>query len=125
MWKSADFGVFSSYRARMTDPMLQFVDRQQSYPAKRGAEARAHDFREIADRYARGDAAEQSARCSQCGVPYCSVHCPLHNHIPDWLRLTAEGRLREAYEMSQHDQRPCRRFVGASAARTGCARAIA
>jgi glutamate synthase (NADPH/NADH) small chain len=33
-------------------------------------------------------------------VPYCSTHCPLHNHIPDWLRLTAEGRLREAYELS-------------------------
>src|SRR3546814_1443818 len=46
------------------------------------------------------DADEQAARCSQCGVPYCSVHCPLHNHIPDWLRLTAEGRLREAYELS-------------------------
>ena len=45
-------------------------------------------------------AEDQSARCSQCGVPYCSVHCPLHNHIPDWLRLTAEGRLREAYELS-------------------------
>ncbi len=46
------------------------------------------------------DAEVQSGRCSQCGVPYCSVHCPLHNHIPDWLRLTAEGRLREAYELS-------------------------
>ena len=80
--------------------MLEFVDRQQAYPAKRGADARAEDFREIADRYAAPTAEEQSARCSQCGVPYCSVHCPLHNHIPDWLRLTAEGRLREAYELS-------------------------
>nr|WP_187335486.1 NAD(P)-dependent oxidoreductase [Novosphingopyxis iocasae] len=84
----------------MSDRMLQFVDRQQSYPDKRPADARAQDFREIADRYAREAAEDQSARCSQCGVPYCSVHCPLHNHIPDWLRLTAEGRLREAYEMS-------------------------
>ena len=46
-------------------------------------------------------AAVQSARCSQCGVPFCQVHCPLHNNIPDWLRLTAEGRLQEAYELSQ------------------------
>jgi glutamate synthase (NADPH/NADH) small chain len=61
---------------------------------------RARDFREIAERYAAPDADAQAARCSQCGVPYCSVHCPLHNHIPDWLRLTAEGRLREAYELS-------------------------
>ncbi len=82
------------------NPMLKFVDHAQAYPAKRTASVRAEDFREIADRYAVQNAEDQSARCSQCGVPYCSVHCPLHNHIPDWLRLTAEGRLREAYELS-------------------------
>lgn len=80
--------------------MLKFVDRAQSYPAKRAAGDRAEDFREIAERYAPPAAEDQAGRCSQCGVPYCSVHCPLHNHIPDWLRLTAEGRLREAYELS-------------------------
>ncbi|MFK3890974.1 NAD(P)-dependent oxidoreductase [Sphingomonas sp. NPDC079357] len=80
--------------------MLKFVERPQSYPAKRAADARAEDFREIAERYAPPAAEDQAGRCSQCGVPYCSVHCPLHNHIPDWLRLTAEGRLREAYELS-------------------------
>ena len=82
------------------DSMLKFVGREQSYPAKRTADERADDFREIAQRYAVEPAEEQAGRCSQCGVPYCSVHCPLHNHIPDWLRLTAEGRLREAYELS-------------------------
>jgi glutamate synthase (NADPH/NADH) small chain len=80
--------------------LLKFVDRDQAYPAKRDPELRAEDFQEIADRYAVPDAEQQAGRCSQCGVPYCSVHCPLHNHIPDWLRLTAEGRLREAYELS-------------------------
>ncbi|MEO1045939.1 MAG: NAD(P)-dependent oxidoreductase [Pseudomonadota bacterium] len=84
----------------MLRPMLRFVDTEQAYPEKRDAKLRTEDFREIADRYAEDAAKEQSARCSQCGVPYCSVHCPLHNHIPDWLRLTAEGRLREAYELS-------------------------
>lgn len=82
------------------DTMLRFVATPQSYPDKRAAELRAEDFREIADRYAVPSAEEQAGRCSQCGVPYCTVHCPLHNHIPDWLRLTAEGRLREAYELS-------------------------
>ena len=43
--------------------------------------------------YARDKAAEQAARCSQCGVPYCQTHCPLHNNIPDWLRLTAAGQV--------------------------------
>jgi glutamate synthase (NADPH) small chain len=82
------------------DSMLKFVGREQVYPAKRAASDRADDFREIAERYAPPAAEDQAGRCSQCGVPYCSVHCPLHNHIPDWLRLTAEGRLREAYELS-------------------------
>ncbi|MDQ0838667.1 NAD(P)-dependent oxidoreductase [Sphingomonas faeni] len=82
------------------DSMLKFVGREQSYPDKRTADERADDFCEIAQRYAVEPAEEQAGRCSQCGVPYCAVHCPLHNHIPDWLRLTAEGRLREAYELS-------------------------
>ncbi len=82
------------------DSMLKFVGREQSYPVKRTAVERADDFKEIAQRYAVEPAEDQAGRCSQCGVPYCSVHCPLHNHIPDWLRLTAEGRLREAYELS-------------------------
>jgi len=46
-------------------------------------------------------ASQQSSRCSQCGVPFCQVHCPLSNNIPDWLKLTAEGRLEDAYELSQ------------------------
>ncbi len=76
--------------------MLNFVDRPQSYPAKRASGDRADDFREIAERYAPPAAEDQAGRCSQFCVPYCSVHCPLHNHIPDLLRLTAEWRLREA-----------------------------
>ncbi|MHA6721882.1 NAD(P)-dependent oxidoreductase [Sphingomonas sp. RS2018] len=82
------------------EKVLRFVDRDQAYPARRSAAERADDFREIAEKYAVVAAEDQAGRCSQCGVPYCSVHCPLHNHIPDWLRLTAEGRLREAYELS-------------------------
>jgi len=80
--------------------MLSFPDVGQDYPEKRSPEQRAEDFSEISRAYAVAKAEEQSSRCSQCGVPYCSTHCPLHNHIPDWLRLTAEGRLREAYELS-------------------------
>ena len=82
------------------NPMLKFVTRTQSYPDKRSVGERGKDFGEIARSFTVQSAEDQSARCSQCGVPYCSVHCPLHNHIPDWLRLTAEGRLREAYELS-------------------------
>ena len=80
--------------------MLSFPSVGQDYPEKRTAAERAADFDEISRAYQVAKAEEQSSRCSQCGVPYCSTHCPLHNHIPDWLRLTAEGRLREAYELS-------------------------
>jgi len=82
-------------------PMLKFVTLGKEMPEKRPADARRQDFGEIYGEYAREKAAEQAGRCSQCGVPYCQTHCPLHNNIPDWLRLTAEGRLREAYELSQ------------------------
>ena len=81
--------------------MLRFVTVGRDMPEKRGAGERRADFREIYAEYAEEKAAEQAARCSQCGVPYCQSHCPLHNNIPDWLKLTAEGRLKEAYEVSQ------------------------
>lgn len=82
-------------------PMLKFVNVARDMPQKREADARREDFNEIYAEYADAKAKEQSSRCSQCGVPYCQTHCPLHNNIPDWLRLTAEGRLQEAYEVSQ------------------------
>ncbi len=82
-------------------PMLKFVTVERDMPEKRAAETRREDFKEIYAEYADAKAKEQAARCSQCGVPYCQSHCPLHNNIPDWLRLTAEGRLQEAYELSQ------------------------
>ena len=82
-------------------PMLKFVNVERDMPEKRPPDLRRTDFKEIYAEYADAKAKEQSSRCSQCGVPYCQSHCPLHNNIPDWLRLTAEGRLQEAYEVSQ------------------------
>ncbi|PYF11826.1 NAD(P)H-dependent glutamate synthase small subunit/glutamate synthase small subunit-like protein [Rhodobacter viridis] len=81
--------------------MLKFVTTAKETPEKRDATARTHDFDEIYAEFADAKAAEQASRCSQCGVPYCHSHCPLNNNIPDWLRLTAEGRLEEAYQVSQ------------------------
>ncbi|PJE31216.1 Glutamate synthase [NADPH] small chain [Pseudooceanicola marinus] len=82
-------------------PMLKFVSVERETPEKRDADVRAHDFDEIYAEYAQAKAEEQASRCSQCGVPYCQSHCPLHNNIPDWLNLTATGRLEEAYAISQ------------------------
>jgi glutamate synthase (NADPH/NADH) small chain len=80
--------------------MLSFPHVVQGYPDKRVPKVRVRDFDEIYQSYAANKAAEQASRCSQCGVPFCQVHCPLHNNIPDWLKLTAEGRLEEAYALS-------------------------
>jgi glutamate synthase (NADPH/NADH) small chain len=82
------------------ETLLRFTTVEQAYPEKRAAATRARDFLEIARPYAGAKAAEQASRCSQCGVPFCQVHCPLGNNIPDWLKLTAEGRIRDAYELS-------------------------
>ena len=83
------------------EKMLKFVDISQQSPNKRSTNKRKGDFQEIYDEFINEKAKEQSSRCSQCGVPFCQVHCPLHNNIPDWLKLTAEGRLKEAYDLAQ------------------------
>ncbi len=85
----------------MKNKMLQFVDLEQETPEKRSTLKRKGDFKEIYNEFIKDKAKEQSSRCSQCGVPFCQIHCPLSNNIPDWLKLTAEGRLKEAYEISQ------------------------
>jgi len=85
----------------MPDKMLKFINIDQQNPPKREVLTRKDDFNEIYSEYIHEKAAEQSSRCSQCGVPFCQIHCPLSNNIPDWLKLTAEGRLQEAYELAQ------------------------
>ncbi len=85
----------------MGKKMLKFVNLEKESPPKRETVKRSQDFNEIYNDFISGKAKEQSSRCSQCGIPFCQIHCPLGNNIPDWLKLTAEGRLQEAYEVSQ------------------------
>ena len=85
----------------MIEKMLKFVDINQENPSKRDKIERKSDFYEIYSEFINEKARQQSSRCSQCGVPFCQVHCPLSNNIPDWLKLTAEGRLEDAYQLSQ------------------------
>ena len=80
--------------------MLQFVRLGQQPPPKRPVSARREDFAEIYKDFDPAEAGSQASRCSQCGIPFCQVHCPLNNNIPDWLKLTAENRLQEAYELA-------------------------
>jgi glutamate synthase (NADPH/NADH) small chain len=84
----------------MTEKMLKFVNVKQQTPIKREVDNRLDDFKEIYDEFIYDKAKLQSSRCSQCGIPFCQIHCPLHNNIPDWLKLTAEGRIKEASELA-------------------------
>ena len=84
----------------MTEKMLKFVKVDKNNPTKRDVLSRKQDFKEVYKEFINDKAKEQSSRCSQCGVPFCQVHCPLSNNIPDWLKLTAEGRLKEAHELA-------------------------
>lgn len=84
----------------MDEKMLKFTVRGREMPAKRESEDRTSDFAEIYETFLTQAAESQAGRCSQCGVPFCSIHCPLGNNIPDWLKLAAEERLEEAYEVS-------------------------
>ena len=85
----------------MSEKMQKFTNIGQQNPPKRQSFKRKSDFKEIYDEFVIDKVKEQASRCSQCGVPFCQIHCPLSNNIPDWLKLTAEGRIREAYELSQ------------------------
>jgi glutamate synthase (NADPH/NADH) small chain len=84
----------------VTSSLLRFTTLPQQQPDKRPADARRHDFAEISAPFQADKACDQSGRCSQCGIPFCQTGCPLQNNIPDWLMLTAEGRLEEAYAVS-------------------------
>ncbi len=84
----------------MTEKMLKFTKIGKNNPTKRDVLSRKQDFKEVYKEFINDKAKEQSSRCSQCGVPFCQVHCPLSNNIPDWLKLTAEGRLKEAHELA-------------------------
>ncbi|SBW11152.1 glutamate synthase, 4Fe-4S protein, small subunit [uncultured Alphaproteobacteria bacterium] len=80
--------------------MLQFTKLDRRTPDKRAAAARRKDFAEIYGGFDAKGANAQASRCEQCGIPFCSIHCPVHNHIPDWLMLAATDRLEEAYAVS-------------------------
>jgi len=110
--------------------MLKFTDIATENPKKESSSQRKKHFNEIYAQYAKQKAEEQASRCSQCGVPFCQIHCPLHNNIPDWLLLTAENRLEEAFELSsstknyQVQQTICPKYVDEFVPKIDCAKVI-
>src|SRR5512138_661035 len=84
----------------MADKNLQFLDIPRTDPAKLPVETRVAEFREIYAQFTPDGASQQAGRCLACGNPYCEWKCPVHNYIPNWLKLVNEGRLFEAAELS-------------------------
>ncbi|HYW03464.1 MAG TPA: FAD-dependent oxidoreductase [Gammaproteobacteria bacterium] len=83
----------------MTDP-LHFLDMPRRDPEKQPAEIRIKRWNEIYGQFDPDTAASQAGRCISCGNPYCEWKCPVHNYIPNWLKLVSEGNLFEAAELS-------------------------
>src|SRR5579871_4212259 len=84
----------------MADKSLQFLDIPRADPAKLAVETRVATFREIYSPYDEQAAGQQAGRCLACGNPFCEWKCPVHNYIPNWLKLIQEGNLFEAAELS-------------------------
>ncbi|MDQ2076506.1 FAD-dependent oxidoreductase [Marinimicrobium sp. ABcell2] len=79
---------------------FQFIDVGRQDPAKKDMDTRRHQFVEIYEPFSQEEVASQSDRCLSCGNPYCEWKCPVHNFIPNWLKLIAEGNIFEAAELS-------------------------
>jgi glutamate synthase (NADPH/NADH) small chain len=79
---------------------FQFIQVPRTDPAKKSAGERVHEYREIYAQFDAKSAAQQADRCLACGNPYCEWKCPVHNYIPNWLKLVAEGNILEAAEQS-------------------------
>jgi glutamate synthase (NADPH) small chain len=103
---------------------LRFLEIPRKDPRKTPPKERVRDYREIYGQYDAEGAHKQAGRCLDCGNPYCEWKCPVHNYIPNWLKLVEEGNLFEAAELSHRPTR-CRRSAAACVRRTGCARAPA
>lgn len=80
--------------------VFKFMDQQRADPVKKAVSSRIVEFGEIYTDFGQQQAADQSERCIECGNPYCEWKCPVHNYIPNWLKLVADGNLIEAVEMS-------------------------
>ncbi|ALG66967.1 FAD-dependent oxidoreductase [Beggiatoa leptomitoformis] len=79
---------------------FQFINLPRLDPEKTESRVRIHTWNEIYGQFDSADAGNQAGRCLECGNPYCEWKCPVHNYIPNWLKLVREGNLFEAAELS-------------------------
>lgn len=106
----------------MSQNVYQFIDLQRVDPPKKPLKIRKIEFVEIYEPFSEGQAKAQADRCLSCGNPYCEWKCPVHNYIPNWLKLANEGRIFEAAENCRIRPTLCRKYADVSARKTVCAK---
>jgi len=107
----------------MARDMLQFTRLAAAAPTKRAADSRRKDFDEIYETWPEKDAGDQASRCEQCGIPFCQVHCPVQNNIPDWLKLTPKAGLKKLMQC-RRPPTTCPKSADAFAARPSVRRQL-
>jgi len=95
----------------MTEKLFPFLKFHRALPREVPVPIRVLGYKEIHGDYVNGDAADQASRCIDCGNPYCSWGCPLHNRIPDWLKLVRDGRIEDAAAL-MHETNPLPEICG-------------
>ena len=108
----------------MSQNVYQFIDLQRVDPPKKPLKIRKIEFVEIYEPFSETRAKARADRCLSCGNPYCEWKCPVHNYIPNWLKLANEGRIMEAADWRIRPT-ACRKCAAACARRIACAKAPA
>lgn len=105
----------------MSQNVYQFIDVNRVDPAKKPLHIRKIEFVEIYEPFTKQQATAQADRCLDCGNPYCEWKCPVHNYIPQWLKLANEGRILEAADLRTRPT-ACLKCVAEFARKIGCAK---
>lgn len=105
----------------MSQNVYQFIDVQRVDPAKKPIKIRKIEFVEIYEPFTKQQATAQADRCLDCGNPYCEWKCPVHNYIPQWLKLANEGRILEAWNFHTKPT-ACLKCVAVCVRKTVCVR---
>jgi glutamate synthase (NADPH/NADH) small chain len=95
----------------MAEKLFPFLKFHRALPREVPVQIRVLGYQEIHGEFVESDASDQAARCIDCGNPYCSWGCPLHNRIPQWLKLVQQGRIEDAATL-MHETNPLPEICG-------------
>jgi glutamate synthase (NADPH) small chain len=76
-----------------------FLEFTRELPGKTAPQERVQNYNEFVEKYSETKLNQQSARCMNCGVPFCHSGCPLGNVIPEFNDAVYHKDWQEAYEI--------------------------